>query len=205
MTPTAASAGLIACHFCAQLNRPACGDDACARCGASLHRRKPESIARSWAFLGAAAVLYVPANVLPVLHSGSLFGSQDDTILSGVRFLWQSGDWLIAAVIFFASIVLPAVKLAALAAILATTQMRSTWQPHARARIYRALEVVGRWSMVDIFVAGVLVALVQFKTVAMISIEPGAIAFAAVVVLTLFASFSFDPRLIWEPLDTAHG
>jgi paraquat-inducible protein A len=204
MNAGAAANGLLVCHACALLNRPAGGDDACARCGAALHWRKPESLARSAVFLGSAAILYIPANLLPVMESGSLFGSQNDTILSGVRFLWHSGDWLIAIIIFIASIILPGVKIGALAWLLATVKGRSTWQPRVRARIYRVMEVVGRWSMVDIFVAGLLVALVQFKTIAVISIGPGALAFAAVVVLTLFASMSFDPRLIWDALDARH-
>lgn len=198
MSVTAASAGLMMCHSCELLNRPGGGDDACARCGAALHWRKPDSFVRAWAFLVSAAVLYVPANMLPVMNSGSIFGYQSDTILSGVRFLWDSGDWGIAIIIFIASIILPGVKLAALATLLYATQRRSSWALEGRARAYRVMEVVGRWSMVDIFVAALLVSLVQFKTIAQITIGPGALAFAAVVVLTLFASMSFDPRLMWD-------
>jgi paraquat-inducible protein A len=215
VTATATRAGLLVCETCNQLNRPMGTDPgsqvlgsvpgfACARCGASLHWRKPDSLARAWAFTLAAAVLYLPANLLPVMESGSLFESQSDTIMSGVRFLWRTGDWLIAAIIFIASIVLPGAKLAALTVLLTTTQRRSTWRPEQRTRIYRMMEAVGRWSMVDIFVAAVLVALVQFKTIAMIQIGPGAAAFAAVVLLTMFASMSFDPRLIWDPVDRYH-
>jgi paraquat-inducible protein A len=203
MMPTAARSGLLVCHSCAQLNRPA-GERvelACARCGAALHWRKPDSLLLSWILLAMAMVLYVPANVMPVIESGSLFGSQRDTILSGARFLWDSGDWLIATIIFVASIVLPAVKIAALTLLLATAQRRSTWRPRLRARLYRVMEAIGRWSMVDIFVAAILVALVQFKTVSQIQTGPGAIAFAAVVVLTMFAAMAFDPRLIWDPVD----
>jgi paraquat-inducible protein A len=207
MTTTAARSGLLVCHACAQLQRPA-GEHAemgCVRCGAGLHWRKPDSLLVSWLFLAAAAALYLPANLLPVIESGSLFDpTHTDTIMSGVRFLWDGGDAFIAAIIFIASIVLPAAKLIALTMLLVTTQRRSTWRPELRAAIYRTMESVGRWSMVDIFVAAVLVALVQFKTIAQVEAGPGATAFAAVVLFTMFASMSFDPRLIWDPLDGYH-
>jgi paraquat-inducible protein A len=202
MSLSAARAGFLVCDACGQLNRAP--GEACARCDASLHFRKPHSFARAWSFLIAACVLYIPANLMPVLESESLFGSTSDTILSGVRFLWQSGDWLIAAVIFIASIVFPGAKLAALWVLLATAGQGSSWRVKGRTRIYRMLEVIGRWSMTDIFVAAMVTALVQFKTVGEVSPGPGALAFAAVVLLTMFASMSFDPRLIWDPLEKAH-
>jgi paraquat-inducible protein A len=203
MSATAARAGLLVCHACSQVQLPCAVPFkmSCARCGAGLHWRKPDSLLNSWVLLATAAALYLPANLLPVLESGSLFDSHNDTILSGVRFLWTSGDWFIAAIIFIASIILPGLKIVALTMLLVTTQRRSTWNPQLRAAIYRTLESVGRWSMVDIFVAAVLVALVQFKTIAQIEAGPGATAFALVVLFTMFASMSFDPRLIWDPLD----
>src|SRR5450631_1590374 len=190
MIPTAARLGLLVCHSCSLVNRDTAERDdlACARCGAALHKRKPDSLLLSWI-------------LLPMVESGSLFGSQRDTILSGAKFLWDSGDWLIAVIIFVASIVLPAVKIAGLGLLLATAQRRSTWRPRLRARIYRVMEAIGRWSMVDIFVAAILVALVQFRTVAQVQVGPGAIAFAAVVIFTMFAAWAFDPRLIWDPVD----
>jgi paraquat-inducible protein A len=165
-----------------------------------VHWRKPFSLERAWAFTIAAMILYVPANLLPVLVTESIFESTSDTILSGVASLWRTGDYLIAAIIFIASIVLPGAKLLAMATLLVTAQKRSAWRPDQRARIYRWMEIVGRWSMTDIFVGAVLVAVVQFKTIAVIYAGPGALAFAAVVILTLFASMSFDPRLIWDPV-----
>ena len=203
---TAARSGLLVCHFCAQVQRPADehAEMGCARCGAALHWRKPDSLLNSWVLLATAAALYLPANLLPVIESGSLFDAHSDTIMSGVRFLWNGGDQFIAAIIFVASIVLPGAKIIALSMLLVTTQRRSTWRPELRTAIYRTLESVGRWSMVDIFVAAVLVALVQFKTLAQIEAGPGATAFAAVVLFTMFASMSFDPRLIWDPLDGYH-
>jgi paraquat-inducible protein A len=208
MMPRAADAGLILCQVCTQLNREPeapCPIMACSRCGATLRWRKPTSLARAWGFLTAAAILYVPANLLPVLNSGSLFGSSSDTIMSGVRYLWESGDWMIASIIFIASIVFPGAKLAALTLLLGSAGVGSAWRRRGRTRIYRVLEVIGRWSMTDIFVTAIVVALVQFKTIAMITPGPGALAFGAVVVLTMFASMSFDPRLIWDPPESANG
>ena len=203
MSATAARSGLLVCHACAHIQRaaPEHSELGCARCGAVLHWRKPDSLLNSWVLLAAAAALYLPANLLPVLESGTLFDAHSDTIMSGVRFLWNGGDWMIASIIFIASIILPGAKIAGLTLLLATAQRRSTWRPKLRAAIYRTLESVGRWSMVDIFVAAVLVALVQFKTLAQIEAGPGATAFAAVVLFTMFASMSFDPRLIWDPVD----
>lgn len=199
----AARAGLLACHSCALLNRAGApgGEMGCARCGARLHSRKPGSIARTWAFLIAAYVLYIPANAMPVMETGSLFGAQNDTIMSGVVFLWASGSWPLAALIFFASVLVPLAKLVTLTFLVLSVQLQSAWRPHQRTRLYRTVEFVGRWSMVDIYVAAVLVALVQFRALATITAGPGAIAFGAVVVLTMFAALSFDPRLIWDPIE----
>ncbi|WP_325170190.1 paraquat-inducible protein A [Noviherbaspirillum pedocola] len=204
---SAASAGLLVCHECAQLCRPAPNGHgmACPRCGATVHLRKPESVARSWAYLIAAVILYVPANVLPVMETGSLFGSQKDTILSGVVYLWTSGSWELAVVVFIASILVPLAKIFALAFLLISVQLRSRWQPKQRAQLYRVVELVGRWSMLDIYVITILVALVQLKALATIKAAPAAIAFGAVVVLTMLAAASFDPRLIWDPMEKAHG
>jgi paraquat-inducible protein A len=200
---TAARRGLLLCPSCFQLNRPAAGAAGCgcARCGTRLHFRKPASIARTWAFVIAACVLYVPANVFPVIDSSSLAGTQVDTIFSGAVYLWNTGSWLLATIVFVASIVVPAAKLGSLALLLVTAQRRSRWRPAERSRLYRFTEYIGRWSMVDIYVGGVLVALVQLHPFASVEPGPGVIYFGAVVVLTMFASSSFDPRLIWDPVD----
>src|SRR2546428_3263398 len=203
---TAAGAGLMVCHTCSLLSRPSAGHEAaCARCGASLHLRKPDSVTRAWAFLIAAYILYVPANVLPVMETGSLFGSQTDTIMSGVVYLWTSGSWPLAVIVFVASILVPGAKLIALTVLLISVQRSSTWRPHDRGRLYRIVELVGRWSMLDIYVAAILTALVQFKSLAMIRAGPGAIAFGAVVVLTMFAAGAVDPRPVWESMRGAHS
>jgi len=207
MATTAAQWGLFSCHVCGLLSTPSATEHhpSCTRCGSGLHLRKTDSIARSWAYLIAAYVLYIPANVLPVMETGSLFGSQSDTIMSGVVYLWTSGSWPLAAIIFIASIAVPGAKLLALTVLLISVQRRQTTRAMERTRLYRIVELVGRWSMVDIYVAAILTALVQFKALATIKAGPGAIAFGAVVVLTMFAAECFDPRLIWDPVKEANG
>jgi paraquat-inducible protein A len=207
---TAASAarlGLIGCHVCGLVSRAAHGehDQCCPRCGARLHLRKPASVSRTWALLIAAMILYVPANLLPMMHTRSLFGSQSDTIMSGVVYFWTSGSWYLALIIFFASITVPLLKMLALVLLLVSVQWRSRWQQEQRAKLYRLVEFVGRWSMLDVYVVAVIVALVQLKALATIEPGPGAIAFGAVVVLTMFAAMAFDPRLIWDPLEKYDG
>lgn len=205
MTRTAASEGLLLCDVCSLLNHHAGRDEqlCCARCGANLHFRHPHSIQRAWAFLVAAMILYVPANMLPIMHSGSLYGVQSDTIWSGIVWLWQTGSWALALIVFVASMVVPIAKIVSLAVLLLAAQKRSTWNPQRRAMIFRITHWIGRWSMVDIYVGATLVALVQFKAFASIEPGTGAIAFGAVVVLTMLATQTFDPRLTWDPLDQA--
>ena len=206
MNVTAARLGYLTCHACGLLHRASGHAHGlfCTRCGAALHTRKPNSVARAWALLIAAYVLIVPANVLPVMVSGSLFGPESDTIMSGVAFLWSDGSWLLAAILFIASIAVPFAKLGAMTFLLVSVQRRSTLAPEQRTRLYRVLEFVGRWSMIDIYVAAILTALVQFGGLMSIQAGPGAIAFGSVVVLTMFAAESFDPRLIWDPVEP-HG
>jgi paraquat-inducible protein A len=204
---TAMQLGLLSCHACGQLARPAASAHAlcCPRCGAGLHERKPASVSRSWALLVAAMILYVPANLLPMMKTSSLFGSQSDTIMSGVVYFWTSGSWYLALIIFFASIVVPLLKMIALMLLLVSVQRRSRWQQAQRARLYRLVEFVGRWSMLDIYVVAVIVALVQLKALATIEPGAGAAAFGAVVVLTMFAAMAFDPRLIWDAKEKHDG
>ena len=204
MTPralTAACAGLVSCHDCGLLARPAKRDTPghCPRCGEPLAARRPHPIQRTWALLIAAAILYVPANALPVLVTDTLTSDDADTILSGVVFLYQSGSWPLAAVVFFASVMVPLLKIFALVYLAASAQRRSRRRRLQRTRLYRMVEFVGRWSMLDIYVITILVALVKFQGLAIIQAGPAAVAFGAVVVLTMFAAMSFDPRLIWDP------
>jgi paraquat-inducible protein A len=170
----------------------------CPRCGTALHSRKPHSISRTWALILAAFIFYVPANVFPITLVTSLGKTQSDTILSGVIYFVKTGMWPIALVIFVASIFVPFFKLIILTCLAISVQRRSTWRPRDRTRLYRVTEAVGRWSMVDIFVVTILVALVHLGSIASIKAGPAAIFFAAVVVVTMFAAMSFDPRLIWD-------
>jgi paraquat-inducible protein A len=198
---TARRAGLAACHSCGLLGRPRGAGTRCARCGTSLRVRRPHSVMRTWALLIAAALLYLPANLLPIMHTSSIFGSQDDTIMSGIIYFWKGGDWPLACIVFIASILVPMLKLLVLLLLAASTQMKSRWRPQQRARLYRLIEKIGRWSMLDIFVITLTVALVNFQSLAVITPGKGAVAFACVVVLTMWASMSFDPRLIWDSLE----
>jgi len=170
----------------------------CPRCGARLRLRKTNSIGRTWALVLAAAIFYVPANVFPVMTVTSLGKTQSDTILSGVLFLLQHDMWPLALIVFTASVVVPLLKLIVLSFLLVSVQRRSKWRPLDRTRLYRVTETVGRWSMVDIYVVTILVALVHLGSLATIEAGPGAVFFGAVVVITMLAAESFDPRLIWD-------
>ncbi len=199
---TAAQLGFYGCPTCRRVTErvPSSGDVRCGLCGTPLYLRKPNSISRTWAMLLSGYMLYIPANVLPVMHTGSLFATQSDTIMSGIVYLWTSGSWYLAAIVFIASIVVPAAKLAVLTFLLVSVQRRSRWAPFDRTTMYRVVEFIGRWSMLDIFVVTILVALVRLQSLATITVGWGAVAFGAVVVLTMTAAMQFDPRLIWDPL-----
>ena len=198
---TARSQGLAGCHDCGHLGRPEGEHAQCPRCGSVLHFRKPDSLNRAWALLIASVILYVPANLLPITRTEALGNVQSDTIMSGVIYFLHHGDWPLALVIFTASVAVPFLKILVLGLLLFTTQRRSTWRPLDRTKLYRITELVGRWSMVDIYVVTILVALVQLGMLAQIKAGPGAMYFALVVVLTMLAAESYDPRLIWDPID----
>lgn len=198
---TARQQGLINCHDCHLLVDMSQGHLQCPRCGAHLHLRKPNSLARTWALVCAAIILIVPANILPITITTSLGAKQADTIMSGVIYFMQSGSWEIAVVIFIASIFVPFAKLLILILLLVSVRWRWRWHPKDRTSLYRLTELVGRWSMVDIYVVTILVALVKLGAVAAIEAGPAAIYFAAVVVITMFAAESFDPRLIWDVIE----
>jgi paraquat-inducible protein A len=173
----------------------------CPRCEAPLHRRKPGSIQRTWALVIAAAICYIPANVLPVMAVTSLGKTDADTIMSGVIYFLVHGDWPLALIIFTASVFVPLMKLGLLAFLLISIHRRSSWRPVERTRMYRLTEAIGRWSMVDIYVVTILVALVRLGNLATIEAGAGAVFFGCVVVITIFAAESFDPRLIWDNCD----
>jgi paraquat-inducible protein A len=194
---------VVGCHSCGLVQPLAhtVEKQRCTRCGATIHRRNPDSITRTWALLVSAAILYIPANLFPIMHTSSILGSEEDTIMSGVALFWNDGDYPLAAVIFIASILVPMLKLFTLAFLTISVQRRSAWQPRQRTTLFRIVEGIGRWSMLDVFVITLTVALVRFKSLAVITAGPGAIAFASVVVLTMIASMQFDPRLIWDNIE----
>lgn len=206
---TADQVSLISCTTCQLVSRnrrvSVKTHAICPRCGAQLSHRKPNSLARTWALIIAAYILYIPANVYPIMTVISFGKGDPDTILSGVQSLLASGMWPLAVLVFFASIIVPLIKLFGLTLLLMSVQYRWHWRPKQRTILYRITEAVGRWSMIDIFMISILVALVRLEAIA--TIEPGtaATSFAAVVVLTMFASMSFDPRLIWDAMEQTHA
>ncbi|MFL5287248.1 MAG: paraquat-inducible protein A [Rhodopila sp.] len=204
VVPSSAPRRRIGCDTCGLVSRTTPGGH-CPRCGYRVYDRKLFAVQRTWALISAAAALYVPANVYPVLTIVQLGSSTPSTILGGVRELIDYGLWPLAALVFFASIVVPLLKLLGLALLLILTQRGSVTLLRDRTVLYRVIEAIGRWSMVDIFMGSILVALVQFGAIASIYPGPGAVAFGAVVILTMIASRSFDPRLMWDHLDTAEA
>jgi len=197
---TAMQQGLQGCETCGLLSHPAPGEEEgrCPRCGDALEFRKRASIQRAWAFLVAAAICYVPANVLPVLTTTTAAGTDSDTILQGVVLLWSPTGWPLSLIVLVASIMIPSAKILALGYLLLAVQRGSAKSNEQRTRLYRTVEFIGRWSMVDVFVDTFTAALVQLQPLMSVEPGPGLIFFAAVVVLTMLAVEAFDPRLIWD-------
>jgi len=204
---TAAQAGLVSCETCALLSRPV--DQAepgyCPRCGGELEWRHHHSIQYTWALVIAAAICFIPANLLPVLSTTTLGSVDSDTIMGGVVFLYTSGSWPLALIVLIASVMIPLGKLVALAYLLITVQRGSSGSSRERTRLYRMVEFIGRWSMLDVFVDTFTVALVQLQPLMFVEPGAGVVFFAAVVVLTMIAAESFDPRLIWDSLANREG
>lgn len=202
MSPSASAMqqGLQSCGTCGLLSRPALGesDGRCPRCDEALVFRKHDSLQRTWAFLIGAAICYIPANVLPVLTTTTATGAESDTILQGVVLLWSPAGWPLSIIVLVASIMIPSAKILALSHLLISVQRGSIRNNEQRIRLYRTVEFIGRWSMVDVFVDTFTAALIQLQP--LMSVEPGLglFFFAAVVVLTMLAVESFDPRLIWD-------
>ena len=183
---------------CCRLLLEARNGQACPRCGSALHRRRPDSVARCWALIVSAAILYAPANYYPVMNILRLGQGGPHTILGGVVEFVENGYWPLAAIVFLASVAIPVLKLLGLAAMLLGIRVRSSQHLAGRTRLYRFIDAIGRWSMIDVFVVSVLIALVRFGELTNISAELGAACFGAVVVLTIFAAQTFDPRLMWD-------
>jgi paraquat-inducible protein A len=200
MGGTALARKSATCSTCGLLSplQPGESVTCCPRCDGVLHARKVDSLSRTWALLIAGYVLFIPANLLPITITSSLVGTQADTIMSGVAYFWHEGAYDLAIIIFTASIFVPLLKLLSLTYLAWSAQKRMIWEPMQRTRLYRMVEFVGKWSMLDVFVVAMLARLVQFSALASIEAGPGALAFASVVVVTMFAAMSFDPRLIWD-------
>ena len=191
--------GLAGCHTCGQvvqlLNKT---HAACPRCGSNVHYRKHDSVTRTWALLISAFVMYIPANTEPMMLTTSLGQQGSDTILSGVIYFLSHGDWPLALVIFSASVLVPLMKMIVIAYLLIMVQRGATGRKKENTRLYVIAELMGKWSMVDVFVVALLAALVQLGALTTIEPGPAGIAFAAMVILTMFAAMSFDPKLIWD-------
>jgi len=207
---TAMALGLQGCEICGLLSRPVPGQDenTCPRCGETLHFRKPLCLQRTWAFLIAATICYIPANLLPVLTTTTATGRVSDTIMEGVVLLWSPTGWPLSLIVLIASIMIPSAKILALAYLLVSVQRGSVRSNRQRSRLYRIVELIGRWSMVDVFVDTFTASLVQLQPLMAVEPAPGLLFFAAVVVFTMLAVESFDPRLIWDsalPAEVRHA
>ena len=196
-------APLLSCHTCGLISQAPEGMP-CPRCGAHLHRRKRNSQVRTWALVIAAAVLYIPANIYPVMTFISLGQGAPSTIISGVEELAEAGLWPLAALVFVASIAIPLLKLVGLVILLVAGDRGSAVRLRDRTRLYRMIAFVGRWSMIDVFLLAYLVALLRLGAIATVEPGLGAVAFASVVVLTMLAAETFDPRVMWDRAAATH-
>jgi paraquat-inducible protein A len=192
--------GLILCRTCGQvLSRATLGAGRrCPRCQSRIEHRAPFSTETTLAWLMAGVILYLPANLLPVMHTSGLLGEADSTILGGILEFWRAGDWDIALLIFIASVAVPFTKFIAIGLLLFTVRKGSRWQQHQRTRLYRVVEFIGYWSMLDVIVVALTSALMQFQLLGAAEPRLGIAFFCAVVVVTMLAALSFDPRLIWD-------
>jgi paraquat-inducible protein A len=202
MTPLKQSLelGLLRCRTCGlAVSRLSLGmDRRCLRCRSRIEYRTPLSTEMTLAWLTAGIVFYIPANLLPVMHTSGLLGEADSTILGGIIEFWRSGDWDIALLIFIASVAVPFTKFIAIGLLLLTVRKNSRWQQHQRTVLYRIVEFIGYWSMLDVIVVALTSALMQFQVLGTAEPRPGIAFFCAVVVVTMLSALSFDPRLIWD-------
>ncbi len=196
---TAASKNLATCHLCCKLAPAALHH--CPRCGMALHLRKNDSIQRTLALLVTACLLYIPANLYPIMYTDQLGSTEASTILGGVILLIDLGSAPVAAVIFIFSVIVPSGKLMSMFYLVWTVERHSPLDPRQRSVMYRITEYIGKWSMVDVFVVSILVALVHLG--GLLVIRPGiaALSFAGVVIVTMIAAESFDSRLIWDNME----
>jgi paraquat-inducible protein A len=202
MTPLTQSLelGLSLCRTCGlAVSRASFRVDwRCPRCQSRVEQRTPLSSETTLAWLIAGIVLYIPANLLPVMHTSGLLGEADSTILGGILEFWRAGDWDIALLIFIASIAVPFTKFIAIGLLLLTVRKNSRWEQHQRTVLYRIVEFIGYWSMLDVIVVALTSALMQFQVLGAAEPRAGIAFFCAVVVVTMLSALSFDPRLIWD-------
>ncbi|MGI9304170.1 MAG: paraquat-inducible protein A [Gammaproteobacteria bacterium] len=195
---SAAAQNLAACHTCGKLSGLELGH--CPRCGSSLHLRTPNSLQKTLALLITACILFIPANVLPIMYTEQLGRVTASTIVGGVVTLWEHGSYPIALVIFIASVLIPLAKIIVMFWLCWSVSSHSQAEPAQRTLLYRITEFVGRWSMIDVFVVAILVALIQLAGLLVIRPGTAALAFAGVVMVTMVAAASFDSRLIWDAI-----
>lgn len=202
----ARSQGIIGCQHCHTVTKlpDDIAENQCVRCPV-CHAKLESRIAHSWgktfALVLAATFMFIPANILPIMNVTYLGTGTPDTIIAGVMKLLEAGMWPLALIVFVASFVVPIMKIVVLFGLLITVKMKSHWRPVGRTRLFQITEFVGRWSMVDIFVLAILVALVQFGNLASVDAGLGALSFATVVILTMLAAHTFDQRLIWDAMN----
>jgi len=196
---------LLSCESCGLVSEVRTDDARCPRCATPLHALKPMALQQSSAYLIAAALLYVPSNLLPVMSTRSVLhgGERSHTLFGGIGELWTTGSWELAVIVFAASIVVPMMKMVTLTLLIVTARRRSHWRQRERAKLYRMIDAVGHWSMLDVYVVVMLGGMFQFGALGAVEAEPGLLAFGAVVVFTMLAADSFDPRLIWP--EAQHG
>ncbi|MFT6861871.1 MAG: paraquat-inducible protein A [Akkermansiaceae bacterium] len=196
MTPSALELDLVACHTCNKVSDLNCSH--CPRCGTHLHARKPDSIARCLAYGITGILAYIPANLFPIMIVTQLGTEEKSTILGGVATFWEMKAYPVAITIFIASVMIPGLKFLALGILCGAATGKIALNPRSANKIYSLTELVGRWSMVDVFVVAILVGLIQMGN--LMSIQPGtaAIAFGLMVILTMLSAHAFDPKLIWD-------
>lgn len=201
MRPRACALGVVGCHLCGlvcEAAHDASDASACPRCGTALHARRPNSLVRAWACLLAAVLFYVPANTLPVMHTNMLGHGSDSTISTGIVEFWKAGSYGIALVIFIASVAVPCAKFLALGLLLIAGKRRTPWARRERTLLYRLVEKVGYWSMLDVLVVAIVAGIVKFQALADVEPRIGILFFGGVVILTMLAAMQFDPRIIWD-------
>jgi len=196
---TAASRNLAACNICYKL-APAQSHN-CPRCGTPLHQRRRNSLQHTLALLITACILYIPANTYPIMYMDQFGSTESSTIIGGVLELIELGSIPIALVIFAFSVLVPSGKIMVLFYLVWTVENHSPLGSRQRALMYRVVEFIGKWSMLDVFVVAILAALVHLG--GLLVVRPGiaALSFAGVVILTMIAAHSFDPRLVWDTMD----